>query len=257
MIICFSGTGNSSYVARQLASHTGDSVILLDSETLLRPESKTIDLNGEKHVVWVFPTHSWGVPPMILNVISHITLHSDKPVPHYMVTTCGDDIGYCDMMWKKSILKRGWQPKGAYTVIMPNTYIALPGFDTDSPEIEKSKIEAASPRIKKIADAIINGVSETDVVRGVVPFIKTRIIYPLFMKFLTAPKRFKVNRKTCTGCGKCARECPVRNIKMENHVPVWGDRCAACLRCLHTCPTASINYSRYTVGKHRYTKFLK
>lgn len=40
----------------------------------------------------------------------------------------------------------------------------------------------------------------------------------------------------CIGCGKCARSCPVDNIKMKNGKPDFGNHCMMCARCSFYCP---------------------
>ena len=41
-----------------------------------------------------------------------------------------------------------------YSVIMPNNYILLPGFDVDSKEVERQKLEDAPAAVAAIAAAI-------------------------------------------------------------------------------------------------------
>ena len=61
-----------------------------------------------------------------------------------------------------------------------------------------------------------------------------------------------VDVEKCKGCGKCARLCPLGNIRMEEGRPHWGDRCTHCMACLCGCPTGAIEYGRATKGKERY-----
>ena len=44
----------------------------------------------------------------------------------------------------------------------------------------------------------------------------------------------------CTGCGLCARTCPVGNIEMQNGRPAWLHRCENCLACYNWCPVHAI-----------------
>ena len=52
-------------------------------------------------------------------------------------------------------------------------------------------------------------------------------------------KRYGTN-ENCTGCGICARACPVGNIELKDGRPVWLGRCENCLACYDWCPQHAI-----------------
>ena len=56
------------------------------------------------------------------------------------------------------------------------------------------------------------------------PHMPFRALIPL------ADKSFQVDAK-CSGCGTCAKVCPVGNIKMVEGKPVWQHHCETCLAC--------------------------
>lgn len=167
-----------------------------------------------------------------------------------MVCTMGDDCGETAEMFRHDILSRGWQLGGAWSVIMPNTYVCFPFFDVDSQAVEHAKINAAEPRVDAIADAIASGNEAVDVKRGSFPRIKTRLIYPGFTKNIN-PNSFHANDK-CIGCGRCVRRCPMENITLVSARPVWGELCALCLGCYNGCPSHAIEYGRFTHKKGQY-----
>lgn len=168
-----------------------------------------------------------------------------------MITTCGDDTGETATQWRKLIHSRHWQTADAYTVIMPNTYVLMKGFDVDNRQVADKKIAQAPDMISEIARRIGAGIQGDILVKGSWPKIKSDIIYPLFKRFCMSPKPFKSNGR-CIGCGKCARECPMHNITLSDGRPVWHDRCALCLRCYHICPYDAVQYGKATNGKGQY-----
>ena len=69
MIICFSGTGNTLSVARQLSGLlTGENIVMLEGDTLLRPENFSLT-PAPRNIIWAFPTYSWGMPPVVVRFI--------------------------------------------------------------------------------------------------------------------------------------------------------------------------------------------
>lgn len=249
MIVYFSGTGNSRLVAHRLSSILGDSVIDM-------AEHMGRDITGPDNgrVVWVFPVHSWGMPLAVRRFIKSLPAESiPEGTAHFMVATCGDDAGLTHRKWRKAILKRGWTPIGAYTVIMPNSYVSLPGFDTDSQALTAEKLAAFPERVAQIARAIRVGAKVDDVTRGAMPALKTDIIYPAFMATLTSPRLFKCS-DACVSCGRCVKHCPLGNVRLsdESGKPVWRKNCTMCLACYHACPQHAINWGPFTAGKGQY-----
>ena len=251
MIIYFSGTGNTRLCATMLARHLGDNVVELTGEALLHPECATINLDADR-VVWMFPTYSWGVPPVVRQVMRRINIAEGDKARHYMVTTCGDDIGQCAGMWRREMKRRAWRAVTAYSVTMPNTYVCMKGFDVDSDDLARQKLNASADRVAQIARRIIDGTPGDLVTGGSWAWVKTAIIYPWFVRFDMSPRPFR-HTDACTACGKCRRICPMLNITDDDaRHPVWHDHCALCLRCYHACPTHAIQYGNATRAKGQY-----
>ena len=252
MIIVFSGTGNSLAVARELQRHIGGDIVELKGETLRRPSSATITLAGFEEtkegenprvedVVWVFPVYSWGLPPVVERFMREVKIRGAYQARHYMVCTCGDDVGRTHKQWRMVIGRRGWHPRAAWSVEMPNTYVLMKGFDVDPRDLEERKLAAMPARVTEIVEAMRRGSDADDVVKGAGAFFKSAMIYPVFKRLCMSPKGFHTTAD-CTSCGLCARSCPMENITMADRHPVWGPSCALCLRCYHICPSHAVAY---------------
>lgn len=249
MIIVFSGTGNSLAAARELHKHLGGEIIRLEGEMLIAPEHTLLDVAAGEDVVWVMPVYSWGVPQAVEAFMRLVKFKGAHQADHYLVMTCGDDIGYADNCWRRIVGRRGWTPRGSFSVAMPNTYVLMKGFDVDSPEVEADKLEDMPGRVADIADAIKRGFSGDDVIRGDMAWLKTSVVRRYFNLFCTSPRPFGCLARRCNGCGLCSKECPLGNITMADGHPQWGVRCAMCLRCYHICPSHAVSYGNATEGK--------
>lgn len=250
MIACFSGTGNSRRVADYLHHALGDEIVRFAPGQMLNPKRINMRVTDGR-VVWVFPVHAWGVPAAAARIISNMGLISDSEVKHYMVATCGDDVGLADKQWRSIITGRGWVARSAFSVQMPNNYVFMPGFDVDPEDLAAQKLEAMPARMAGVADAIENDDDLVDVVRGSYPWFKTRVLNPLFRKFCSSTKPFHAT-DACKGCGKCVRNCSVVTIRMVDGKPQWGKECNMCSRCYHCCPHRAIAYGNATKGKGQY-----
>ena len=249
MILCFSGTGNSRAVAQRPAAILGETLISISD-----CEPAEVDLTGHKRLILCCPVHSWGLPKAVMRYLKKLTLADVDmaDIPQFLVLTCGDDVGLAHEQWRKSVRRRAWRPRSAHSVFMPNTYVTLPGFDVDSPVVVDEKLAAFPRRIAEIAHAIKCNSPVDSVHKGRMAWLKTRIIYPLFMRFLTSPKPFDVDRSVCISCGKCSRACPLGNVTMKDGAPAWGKNCTLCLGCYHVCPVKAIGYGKRTDNKGQY-----
>ncbi len=263
MILWFSGTGNSRYVAEKLSEKIGEPLVEMTPDILTSP----LYIGAEAgRIIWVFPVYSWGIPPYVDKIIGNIVIKnlSDATL-HHLVVTCGDDTGLTAESWRKALKKRGWKAMSAYSVQMPNNYVCMKGFDVDSPEVENDKLDNAPARINDIADGITESeekdIAVTDMVKGSFAWIKSKIIYPWFIRYAMSPKPFH-HTSACISCGKCAAICPLTNITMVpekmsqdkslRQKPSWGENCAGCLACYHVCPKHAVEYGNKTAGKGQY-----
>lgn len=246
MIIVFSGTGNTAACARALAELNGREIYTLTAADLREPPSVTLDCGTD--AIWMFPTYSWGIPPVVRRVMEQGAVRAAN---HWMITTCGDDCGDIARQWRRTMRRRGWRARNAWSVQMPNTYTMMKGFDVDAPDVARAKLAAMPGRIAAI-HAAMTGPSPCDgVVRGRWAWVKTAVVYPWFTRHDMSAAGFGTTA-ACTGCGLCARQCPLGNIAMRDHKPVWGAFCTMCERCYHRCPTHAVEWRKATRGKGQY-----
>lgn len=261
MIYCFSGTGNTSAVAEELARISGEKIHYFSPEELCSPSEAVIDTagNDDRRIIWAFPTYSWGIPPVVADIMKKCRLSDNAArATHIMLTTCGDDMAYTDRQWRRTMHSRRLATAGAYAVEMPNTYVCMKGFDVDSPEVTARKLTAMPTTVEAIATSIANNRGDI-LVRLGWSWLKSRIIYPWFCRFAMSPRPFHANGG-CIGCGICARNCPMSNITMtqgNESRPQWGDACAMCLRCYHICPRHAVAYGKTCSGKGQWQGELR
>ncbi|MDE6695349.1 MAG: EFR1 family ferrodoxin [Muribaculaceae bacterium] len=253
MIYYFSGTHNSRYAALRLGSMVGEDVRFIPN---LDPYTQTIDLQKDKSIGFVFPVYAWGVPPIVIDFIERLPESLIDTIEAYSVyvwcvLTCGDETGMAVEMLRKALSKKGIKLSSSWSLIMPNVYVLLPGFGTDSKDVEEKKLKDAVGRIESIAGKVKSRIQESDVHLGPFPKLKTSLVYPLFKKWGVNTKKWHYT-EACIGCGKCAKACPVGNVAMVDGHPKWGTDCTSCCACYHVCPTNSSQYGNITKNMGQY-----
>ena len=241
MIYYFSGTGNTKWIAQEIARLTGDET--QNIVALLRDGPTAVFAGEGARIGIVFPVYAWGAPLLVEQFCKQIKLASGA-YP-YVVCTCGDEAGKAILR-----LKKMFDYQAAWSVKMPNNYIA--GFDVDSPELERKKVSEASERVKGIAEVVLAKSSVYDVNEGPSAGVKTALVRPMFNRFARATSRFSVD-ESCNACGLCARICPIQAIQLKAGKPVWVKKdCTQCMGCINRCPQRAIQLGRGTKDRGRY-----
>lgn len=253
MIFYFSGTGNSRYAARFLSQLTGEKCFNLPSVNPI-----TAHFEGET-LGMVMPVYSWGIPPIVKDFIFRLNetfvLEAEKH-KIWVLFVCGDETAMAPEMLEKSLADKHLKLFAGWSLIMPNNYVLLPGFDVDSKEVEHKKLDEAPAKLREIAEKIKSGIEEKVYTRGSWPKFKSKIIYPLFCKWGVSTSKWRWSQE-CISCGKCASVCPVGNIVMKGAHPFWGKDCTSCLACYHVCPAHAIEYGNATTDKGQYFCHLR
>lgn len=251
MIFYFTGTGNSLWVAETLGKALGELLISMAKELKTGKEEFVYPLRKGEKILFVYPVHSWGPALSALRFISRLIFTGYEGHSVYSVCTCGDECGYTGTILRDALGKRGIPLNDCYSVIMPNNYILMPGFDVDTKEVEQRKLQDAPSRISAIADSICKSQNVNLYNIGSIPWLKSRIVYPLFSTFAVGRNSFWVT-DACISCGLCERVCPTGTISLVEGKPVWADTCVQCVACIHRCPERAIEYGKGTLKKGRY-----
>lgn len=244
MILYFTGTGNSSYVAHAIAKETGDQVLSLNE--MIKKESKE-KITSELPLVIVVPTYAWRIPRVVSDLIRQLNFSGNRKI--YFVLTCGDSIGAAENHIKKLCNEKELRFMGCAEVVMPENYIAV----FVAPEKEEAH------EIIRKSESVISELSKK--IKEEVPFqshrikfsgkLQSGIVNSLFYKLIVKAKGFHAT-DSCNSCGYCVRSCPLNNIRLVDKNPVWGKDCTHCMACICGCPTEAIEYGKKSKGKERY-----
>ncbi len=242
MIAYFSGTGNSQYIARLIASRTGDELFSINAA--LKQGIKPCV--ADEKIVFVLPIYAWQMPKVVENWISALEL-SDKKV--YFVFTCGGDIGNAYSYAKRAVEKAGAIYCGSAEVVMPDNCITL--FDPPTEEKSLAIIAKAEESLEDVVDYISKGEKLPQRRCSIIGKLESSLVNKGFYRYFVKGEKLYATDK-CVLCGQCVELCPLSNITIDDGRIRFGDYCTQCMACICHCKTEAIEYADKTKGKRRY-----
>ncbi len=242
MILYFSGTGNSEYVAKRIARRNGDEIVNLFER--LR-SSDYSELHSDTPWVIVCPTYAWQIPHIVRDWLKEALLIGDNRI--YFVLTCGDSIAGAGLYNKALAKEKGMVYRGTAPVIMPENYTVM--FNTPDQEEALEIVNRAEEKIDAIADTVKQEAFLEELGGG---RLQSMIMNKGF-GLIISDKKFEAG-DACTSCGQCVRNCPTENIYLDDATrrPVWSGRCIHCMACINRCPFNAIEYGSSTEDRERY-----
>lgn len=252
MIFCYSSTGNSLWVAERISQKLDEQVFSVNSIAKAGFNACEYEFSANERLILVSPVHGWTLPPIIDTLFERIHF-TGTPSGVYVVLTCGDDCGTTDYYAQTLLARKGFALDACMSVVMPNDYVLMSGFKTDSVEVQNQKLLAASVTVDKIIRRIRWRVKGNGGLYnpGSFPWVKSHILMPLFRKMKYGSTKFKAT-DDCVGCTLCSHVCPTNNIRMHDGKPQWRRHCIQCTACFHRCPHNAVQYGKLTKDKSQY-----
>lgn len=144
MILFFSGTGNSEYVAKRIGKEIGDEVINLFQKIRCRDFS---EMHSNRPWVVVVPTYAWRIPRIVQEWLEKTSLIGNKNI--YFALTCGGSTGNAGKYLEKLCNIKKLRYMGCKEIKMPENYIAM--FSTPTEEEALTIIQQAESIIDETA----------------------------------------------------------------------------------------------------------
>lgn len=233
MILYFSGTGNTKYLAEHLAK------ILNDKLYNLECFNEEIRDNQDKNLIIMSPVYAWGLPRIVVDFLSKLPIL--KNINIYFLLTMGENYGNIEAKIKKIIANKSANYKGLFGFIMPNNYFV--GAKIDPIDKQVNIIRNSCLELQNIANDIILGNSIFDDKKkrgGIFLRLFSNTINYFFSKYGNKIHKFSVSNE-CIRCLECVKKCPVKNIELKNDEITFNNRCISCLRCVSICPKNAID----------------
>ena len=142
MVLYFTGTGNSRYLARRIAE--GLEMPLYDLNACIKARD-TAPVQTGRDVVLVTPTYAWRIPRVVSEWLGKTALTGAERI--WFVMDCGSEIGNAGSRIAALCADIGLSYRGVLEVVMPENYVAM--FYVPGAEESAQIIAAAQPSIDR------------------------------------------------------------------------------------------------------------
>ena len=244
MVLYFSGTGNSRYVARRIAEALHEPLFSINDRV---KANDTAPVPTGRQLIVVSPTYGWRLPRVVRDWLLQTEFPKAEQV--WFVMTCGSEIGNAARYNRQLARQKKLRYMGTAQIVMPENYIAM----FNAPQVEEARqiVARAEPDIDGAIAAVRENRAFPPPRRKFYDRFMSGPVNPIFYSCFVKANAFTVGN-ACTGCGQCVRRCPTNNITLQTGKPVWGQNCTHCMACICYCPTEAIEYGKKSLGKPRY-----
>lgn len=244
MILYFSGTGNSLYIAKRIAKAIDDRIVSIAD--LVCANQYNIIVEDKELIGFVYPVIACAPPDIVTNFIKKATFDGYKNNYVYSVFNCAGSPQYTSRIMKKTCERVGLKLYGFYDVLMPGNYI------TQKKHLTQEKAQEYLNQCNEKVDQIIN-----DIQKKSCNYKKEKhsflLSYGLHKLALLEKTEKFIFGDSCISCGKCVDICPMQAITMNQKRPVRSEKkCAFCLGCVNVCPTHALQIGKKTQGNPQY-----
>ena len=150
MILYFSGTGNSKYVAQRMAEALNQSLLSMNDR--IRSHD-TSPVETDERLVIVTPTYAWRIPRLVRDWLLETEFPGAAQV--WFIMTCGSEIGHASRYNRSLCQTKGLTDMGTAQIVMPENYIAM--FDAPQAEEARRIVAKAQPDIDRSIAAVREG----------------------------------------------------------------------------------------------------
>ena len=200
MVLYFTGTGNSRYLARRIAE--GLDMPLYDLNTCIKA-GDTAPVQTGQDVVLVTPTYAWRIPRVVSQWLGNTELTGAERI--WFVMDCGSEIGNAAKYNRQLAAQKHLRYMGTAQIIMPENYIAM--FNAPQAEQARRIVEQAEPALQKALAQVRAGQEFSPLRDTLYDRFMSGPVNPAFYRFFVKADAFRAT-DACIGCGACVAACP-------------------------------------------------
>ena len=228
--IYLSGSGNTKHIVTLLLNELGNAGICAPIES----DDVKKALEGDEIII-AYPTMFSNIPYLVRVFInSYEAVCKGKKI--FLITTMGLFAGDGTGCAARLLKKYGAEITGGLQIVMPDSIGDCKALKK-SKEQNKAVIVKADQRIIEAARKMREGNYPKEglsFAAHLAGLFGQRLWF--YNKTNGYTNKVKIDPSKCIGCGICAKNCPTKNIRIENGKAVASSKCTMCYRCINHCP---------------------
>ena len=139
--------------------------------------------------------------------------------------------------------------KRAGAKITGGAHFRMPAFILDvaifsySAQKNERVIKDANAKLERVAQAFAAGNPPQEglgMLCRIAGLLGQRLWMKIWDKTPFAKRKPSLDTARCSGCGECAKSCPMQNTKITHGKAKFGERCTICYRCVNKCRQKAI-----------------
>lgn len=233
----FSGSGNTKKVAecyKKAIEENGSTADLFPIESFL--DKDEVDVSTYDRFGIFHPVHGFAAPLIVRRFAKKLVSNNKTPYFDVMVSAEPLNLNHNSNDKIRRILRKHFTFESefhyvlGYNMIFRHTeeraYKMYDAMERIVPlDVKEYMFEGKEFRLKR-------------------PFLGGLIVSIIGIQFGFYPvngKMFRINKKKCSKCMLCVKNCPVHNISYEDGKFKFGNHCMMCTRCSFNCPKDAFN----------------
>ena len=150
MVLYFTGTGNSRYVARRIAEALHEPLFSINDRV---KANDTAPVPTGCQLIVVSPTYGWRLPRVVRDWLLQTEFPKAEQV--WFVMTCGSEIGNAARYNRQLARQKKLRYMGTAQIVMPENYIAM--FNAPQAEEARQIVTRAEPDVDRAIRCIESG----------------------------------------------------------------------------------------------------
>jgi len=250
-IYYFTATGNSIYIARQIADRLGRAELISIPAAIGQTGADTpIDASASV-IGLVFPVYGWGMPRIVAEFVETLRLSRKQYV--FAVATCGGTAATTLPQLQKQLRQKGTNLDAGFTVREGSVASAndpaiirlVRGLNWKKPGTGQERLEEIVETVKaRRKHRPESSALPSDLLGG--------LFHRGFPRMAKNSDQNLMIGEQCSLCGICVRVCPRGNITIEESRLVRHHNCEMCGACYQWCPKKAINLQKGEIHYYRH-----